>query len=269
MANALGNETATDFYQSNATELQQDGITIIPDYYTYEQCHSYKQLSEKLFAERLASGRGFNHDCPYINSPFRHNEKFFDLLDNEPVEQILGKVLDPDFVLINTNIINRRSYKDLPPSDNTGIGMNWHTDSRYLGGKRMQAGLSFIVIIMFDDFTAHNAPTMYVPKSHLRYDRPERHADYPHKTVTGKAGTIVIYDSGIWHRGSPSTPNDRWGLFSLYGPWFMKPYYRFTEMLGEDKMNSLSPRLQRLLHNYSTPPINDDDREYTITKSFS
>ena len=63
-------------------------------------------------------------------------------------------------------------------------------------------------------------------------------------------------------------------MYSYYGPWFVKPYYRFPEMLGNDfsknlgnKMNKdIKENVLKLLHYYATPPINEQERRYTLTQ---
>ena len=57
-------------------------------------------------------------------------------------------------------------------------------------------------------------------------------------------------------------------MFSYYGPWFVKPYFRFPEMLGEDFGKKTSKELRRLFHYNSTPPLNEDERENTVTKEY-
>ena len=77
---------------------------------------------------------------------------------------------------------------------------------------------------------------------------------------------MEIFDSGLWHRGGDATHNDRWSMYSYYGPWFVKPYFRFPEMLGEKFGKKLSKPLRRLLHYTSTPPLNEDERRHTVIK---
>ncbi len=50
---------------------------------------------------------------------------------------------------------------------------------------------------MLNDFTTENGATLYIPSSHFRRDIPERNRNYKCKKILGKAGTIVIFDSGL------------------------------------------------------------------------
>ena len=50
------------------------------------------------------------------------------------------------------------------------MGDTWHTDSHYVGGKRLDKGFTYIAVTLFDDFFKKNGSTLYIPDSHLRRD---------------------------------------------------------------------------------------------------
>ena len=128
--------------------------------------------------------------------------------------------------------------------------------------------------IIFSNFTKENGGTLYLSNSLSKKDKPEKSGDYynlkdyPLKTLTGKAGSVVIIDSGIWHKGGNPSQKDRWGLFSYYGPWYQKPYYRFPEMLGEKFGKETNKHLRRLFHYNSTPPLVDKKNDAVNTVNY-
>ena len=70
--------------------------------------------------------------------------------------------------------------------------------------------------------------------------------------MVGSAGDLLIFDCGMWHRAGDPSEKNRWGLFSFYGPWFMKPYFAFPEMLGTERGKGLvSDYAIAALHIYS------------------
>lgn len=251
--------------QRNIMELVEEGITLLPDMYTQEQCQTYIARFESIVERFQEEKRPLDVDCQIIENPFRHDPGLIGLLYHETIDNILKVLLDEDFVLINSNVINRKHNTGVVPGG-MNIGTTWHTDSRYLGGQRMERGFGFIAVSLFSDFSEKNGGTQYIPKSHLRRERPERYGNYEFKTVCAPAGTLVIFDTGLWHRGGPPTELDRWSLYSYYGPWFVKPYYRFPEMLGDEFGKKLSRPLRRLLHYTSTPPINEEERRNIIVR---
>jgi ectoine hydroxylase-related dioxygenase (phytanoyl-CoA dioxygenase family) len=259
--------------EQHIKELAEEGLTYVPDVFTSDECKSYIKRFENLVAKYIDERRPLNEDCQYINSPFRFDPSMLDLLHIEKLEKILTRVLDQDYVLINANIINRKHSSEIEHliengtiKRKVGIGDTWHTDSRYLGGRRLDYGFSYIVGIAFNDFTSDNGSTLYVPKSHLSREIPAREADYPKKQIVCKAGTMAIMDSGLWHRSGGLSQQDRWSHFAYYGPWFMKPYFQFPEMLGAEFGSKLSKPLRRILHYTSTPPVSDDIRDNTVVR---
>jgi hypothetical protein len=176
---------------------------------------------------------------------------------------MLKKLIDDDYVLINSNVINRCKNSSYSKKGIT-VGETWHTDTRYVGNKKLPKGFGYIVFLMLNDFTKKNGATEYVPKSHNKITKPERYKNYKSKTITGKKGSLVIFDTSLWHRGGDPTFIERWSVYSYYGPWFMKPYFRFPEMITKDKI-PINKNIKKILHYNSTPPINDDERLHTVT----
>ena len=249
----------------NIHELKEEGITFLPAVYSQKECENYINLCEKTVELFKNKGTKLDPKTQVIQNPFRHNTLFIELVYNKILDEVLSKLIDEDYILINSNIINRK----LKPEINTGgftLGNDWHTDSRYVGGVRLEKGFSYIAIIMFNDFTTENGATLYVPKSHLKREKPERNANYEAKQMLGKAGTMVIFDSGLWHKAGASTNNNRWSTYNYYGPWFVKPYFRYPEMLGQEYGKKLNKNLRRLLHYTSTPPLNEEEGSYTVIR---
>ena len=67
-------------------------------------------------------------------------------------------------MLINSNIINRKKSTKFSSKGIT-IGETWHTDTRYVGNKKLPKGFSYIVFTMLSDFTKENGATEYVPEA--------------------------------------------------------------------------------------------------------
>ena len=245
------NEDSVDFNQ-NIRDLEELGITVVPDVISKSTCEEFIGRCEALCDMYIREGRRLNAEGQFINSPFRFDDRFLSLLEIPVLFPILSQVLDPDFVVINSNIINNRLRQDIV-STGDKIGGTWHTDSRYLGGRRLDRGFGYIAAILFNDFDESNGATKYVPRSHLFRDRPERESDYEYEYMVGSAGDLLIFDCGMWHRAGDPSEKNRWGLFSFYGPWFMKPYFAFPEMLGTERGKGLSKRLRHLLHYIYSP----------------
>jgi len=253
--------------KKHISEIKKNGLTIIPNIISSNECDYYIKKCNNIIKKLLdkENTSTFSRDCLWVSSPFRHDKKFFNLLYFSKLDKILKTLIDQDYVLTNSSIINRKlTFNDNIKGEN--MGDKWHTDSRYVGEKRLERGFGYIAILMLEDFTKVNGCTKYIPKSHFSKKKPPRNLKIKHKLLTGKKGSMAIMDTGIWHAGGKPSRISRWSLYSYYSPWFVKPYYNYEKMLGRKKLKNLDINIRKLLHYYSTPPKNEDQRIYTVIR---
>jgi len=253
-------------YKKKINELRNKGFTILPNILSKKECSNYIKIFDKIANKLEKKKSSIFSKCQFIDNPFRHNQKLVSLIHRKELDKIFFNLLDKNYVLIDSTIVNRKLRPNLKNGKRCKNAGNWHVDSRYLNNKRLEKGFSYVAITMFNDFTNDNSATLYVPKSHNRRDRPNRRGKYRGKALIGKAGSIAIIDSGLWHKGGKSSKNNRWGAFNYYGPWFMKPYFDFPKMMGKKFSRKISKPIKKLLHYNSIPPINELIRSNTITK---
>lgn len=94
------------------------------------------------------------------------------------------------------------SRASLPGHGQQGLHADWH--------EPVEPGGYFVcnAAWMLDDFSSKNGGTRIVPGSHLRRQRPQdamddRDADHPEQiNMTGKAGSVIIFNSHLWHGGA-------------------------------------------------------------------
>ena len=81
----------------------------------------------------------------------------------------MRKLIDEDYVLISPSARNRRNL-NIEKFGNITSGHGWHTDTRYVGGKRVKPSLSYMSIICVDSFTKENGCskqyTKYIQKKY-------------------------------------------------------------------------------------------------------
>lgn len=114
----------------------------------------------------------------------------------------------------------------------------WHSDWPYnatnashIPAPYPDTLLHLSTIWMLTDFTEENGGTFVVPGSHRSDNNPsaglmaniDRDAPYPTEVqVTGSAGSVLMYDSRMWHSVAPNlgdTP--RVALIIRYAPWWL------------------------------------------------
>ena len=54
--------------------------------------------------------------------------------------------------VLQSSVAQNRLFKEQKSKKKYKVGSTWHTDSRYLGGKRLDKNFSYLVIIALDDF---------------------------------------------------------------------------------------------------------------------
>ena len=255
--------------KNHILNLEKKGITYIKNVFSKSECNKFIKRFEKLTIE-FEKKQKLGNQGQTIQNYFVYDKKLLKFLFIKKVDQILKKVIDEDYVLINSSLTNRFNRKDKLNKNSShlnNLGGKWHHDSRIIGGKRLDKGFSYTMLIMFDKFTEQNGCTEYIEKSHLiRNKFPKKNRNYKNnKKIVGEQGTVVLFDTGLWHRaGPPSSNMSRWSIFAYYGPWFMKPYFDFPSMFKKNK--GLDKYMKKLLHFNSIPPKNELKGTRTLKK---
>jgi len=112
-------------------------------------------------------------------------------------------------------------------------GHNFHRDVRTYSG---DFKLMLNMLVMVDEFTELNGATKVVPGSHTVEARPSD-AELEARAVraTGPAGSIVLFDSNLWHSAAPNlSQRARVALTPTFTRAFVKQQLDYPRMLGED-----------------------------------
>ena len=133
-----------------------------------------------------------------------------------------------------------------------------HRDQRtHSGGFRLMAQ----ALVMLDAFTEHNGATFLLTGSHRLGDKPSddrffREAD----RATGAAGSIVLFDSNLWHAaGVNRSDAPRRALTLAVTRPFIKQQLDYPRALGYERAESLSPALRQLLGYNARVPVTLDE----------
>ena len=248
-------------------KLFKDGFLLIESLYQGDKLNTIKDACLRVESKYKAKGGEVNHNGIHIEHPFTYENIFFEIIENQEVCSIIETAIGEKITLVNTALDNSQMQQS--KDQGYKVGSTWHTDSRYIqrGKVRLDHGFGYIAALCIDDFDEDNSATMYVPKSHLFKDKPERQLDpnkYDIRSIKAKSGDVFLFDTGLWHSAGNPTRKRRWGMFSMYSPWYFKPYFNYTKMFSKEEVKSMSHRLLDLLHFTSTPPDNQDVSLNTI-----
>ncbi len=243
-------------------EINRKGFCIIPNIFDDKKCKVSIDSIEKILFKRLKNKEHVgNLTTRWVYNYFLETPKLLNLVNNEKIDEIMKFLIDKDYTLIASNAQDGSINKKFKNAKDKITGGNWHQDSRFVGGKRLHKGFSFLLITALDDFEVDSAATQYIPYSHNKNYKLNSFRKY--KSIIMKKGSICIMDSGLWHRRGIPNEKRRWGIFTLYGPWFMKPYFNYEKMMGK-KFSNLSKQVKKILHFNSTPPISHKERIGTL-----
>ena len=246
--------------------LQESGLVILQNLFSKEEARFYIERLDNQLEDRIQkSDYCGNNNNQVLDNYFQEDPELLSLIYQEITDKVMRRMIDDDYVLISPSARNRRLMQKEFGSKTSGIG--WHTDARFIGGQGIRPSLSYMSIICLDDFGKKNGATHYIPNSHLRYKRPEdRDAELPFEYMQAKQGDMVIFDTALWHRVGEASEDSRWGVFNTYGPWFMKPYHRFSEMFSQEDAATFSPIIRQLLHFDSLPPKDHNESMITLRR---
>lgn len=113
-------------------------------------------------------------------------------------------------------------------------------------------------IVMLDDFSVENGATYLLGGSHLKKDMPtdEEFFSRAHR-CTGKSGSIVFWDSNIWHAaGINKTQFPRRALGLTYSLPFVKQQFDYPRSIGYEGAESLPATFKQIVGFNSRVPAN-------------
>lgn len=246
-------------------ELKKNGITIIKNVITSNECSMLKKYSIKLQKKRSEEGEyiDFGDGSIRISNFFLEKPSLTKYLINDKLDFILKTLLGDPYVLRVSTTMNFQDVENKRIQDGTG----WHTDWTYnYNNIKFGYGGSYHTVIALDDFNKNNGATHFVKGSHKWVNKPKRGKKYNSSIISMKKGSMAVFDSSIWHKSGMPSAFSRWGIWNVYTQWWVKPYFRYNEIFDRKIRKTLSKKILQILHLNSTPPLNSKKRLLTVTK---
>lgn len=247
--------------------LNTFGFTLLKNVIPNNSLGTIRNQLEKQMEEEIVTNKLFSQQDDQItlrNVFHKAPQIFLPLLDLDPVTSILGSVFNDGYILQSMNASRSNPIGDRKHD------LDAHIDSR-LPAKGIEHTLAICVAFCVDDFNESNGATRVWPFSHLSGLRPEEVLEsgltLPSPIlVEAKAGDAIVFLAQLWHAIGPNrTDKSRWGVFSFFNPWWMKPTWDYKDC-GEEMFNMLSNHQKQLLgFNTQTPSMNSP-RTLTKTK---
>jgi ectoine hydroxylase-related dioxygenase (phytanoyl-CoA dioxygenase family) len=217
-------------------QLDEQGYVVLPGLMDTDFLTTARRRVDELYEqEGEASGSEFKQD---------KGEVFLRVINTPEVLECMGHVLGPKFKLSSLNVRSADPHSD------------W-VQPLHIDGGGLPDEKGFYVcnsIWILDDFTTQNGATRLIPGSHRWHQKPtDVLADLttPHPQeilVTGKAGTVVVMNSHLWHGGTANrTARPRRAIHAYYTRSDKPQQLYQKKYLDQDLQSRLSPQLRNLL----------------------
>jgi ectoine hydroxylase-related dioxygenase (phytanoyl-CoA dioxygenase family) len=227
---------------SKKQQLEEQGYLVLPGFLTPARVAEFNTRIEQLFVEEGDRAGGEFKSEPgarRLANAVDKGEIFEQAIETPRVLECIEAVLGPDFKLSSLNI------RSANPHNKTAQPL--HVDSGALPDAQGNSVCNSVW--MLDDFTEYNGALRIVPGSHRWGRLPEPGArPEGEMLVTGKAGTVVIMNSHLWHGGSENTMDRQRRAMHIYYTRGDKPQQQYQKRLVRPEVQArLSPLGRKLL----------------------
>ena len=242
----------------NFTELKETGVTIYRNIIEETLIEDLKKAMDISFAKHKHIQQKLGNEIIVpgvaLNSLFDH-DSYFVLLND--IQSKLGKQIEDNFFK-SKYILNSFSCLSTFPN-HLNFSSKVHRDIKCYTGK---IPIMLNLLVMIDDFTHDNGPTLLLPNSHKKPSPPpDSYFQDNCIKATGKAGDIVIFDSNTFHASSPNyTVHERRAIPITLSKSFVKPLFDYIpsavlSFLDDDTLSLLgyNSRIPSTLEQFYLP----------------
>ena len=238
--------TDTTLSRAEKQQLDEHGFLPLPGVLSTAQAEALRTRFQELIREEGdEAGLEVHQEAG--------TERLANLVDKDPLFEIcftqpqvlaaMNHVLQGDFKLSSLN-----GRASLPGEGHQALHADW---SEGVDPSNYQVCNSIWLLV---DFTPENGATRIVPGSHRSGQVPQTalddpRAEHPEEAlVTGKAGTVVIFNSHLWHGGTVNrTESTRYALHSYFTRRQNTPQTNFQELISETTLSRLRPEARFIL----------------------
>jgi Phytanoyl-CoA dioxygenase (PhyH) len=234
--------------------LVRDGWTMLPAWLPRDLVDRLARDLDGACADQrplqLRNGVGDGTDGTVHHLPCAGGS-FLELLEGDHGQHLLESYFRGPFIL-NTygGLLNL-------PGDPTYVA-RVHRDQRTFSGDcRLMAQL----LVMLDEFTPDNGATFLLTGSHRQPEQPSDDVFFRDAArAIGPAGSIVMFDSNLWHAAGPNrSERPRRALTLAFTRPFIKQQLDYPRALGYDRAESFSASVRQLLGYNARVPASLDE----------
>jgi ectoine hydroxylase-related dioxygenase (phytanoyl-CoA dioxygenase family) len=226
---------------SHAAKIRDDGFTVIEGAASADLVERLKQAVERIEREHhlgpaKTSFEGFK--TLRINNLLTYDEIFREVPLHDNVLPVVERVLDRECLLSSFCSLVLGPGQEAQPI---------HEDTQLIPLPRPHIPITVNAIWALTDFRADNGATRIVPGSHKFASAPEYGKHHDAVIATMPAGSVMLFDSALWHGGGANTSDARRFAFSCAYCWgWMRQQENLQLGIPMDIARRFPRRLQEL-----------------------
>ena len=221
--------------------IRVDGFTVIEDAMDSELMSAIRgELDPYFQGERMGRNNFEGEHTERVYALLAKSPSLARLIEDETILAIVDAFLAKNYLLAAALAINVHPGETPQP---------WHIDDGAggLGLPRPRPPSGISTIWAFDDFTQTNGATEIVPGSHRWPDGRAPKANEIYKVIM-KAGSVLVFDGTITHRGGANTSNaPRLAITPQYCAPALRQIENMVLAVPPGVAKQYSPRIQALL----------------------
>ena len=226
---------------SHADRIRNDGYTVLERVVAPQLVEDLKAAVERIERDHnlgLAKTSFEGFKTLRINNLLTYDDVFWEVPLHEAVLPVVEAVLDKECLLSSFCSLVLGPGQEAQPI---------HEDTQLIPLPRPHIPITINAIWALTDFTATNGATRIVPGSH-KYDRaPEYGKDYETQLATMPAGSVMLFDSALWHGGGANDSDARRFAFSCAYCWgWMRQQENLQLGIPHETAQRFPRRLQEL-----------------------
>ncbi len=225
----------------HAARIRGDGFTVLERLIDAARIDALKAAVSRIEAEQgigYARTRFEGLKTVRINNLLVHDEVFWTVPLDASVLGIAERVLDRELLLHSFCSLILGPGQPAQPV---------HEDTQLIPLPRPHVPLVVNAIWALSDFHERNGATRFVAGSHRRASAPEYGRDYDTAVATMPAGSVLVFDSALWHgAGANDTDERRWAFSCSYCAGWMRQQENYQLGVPREIAARFPRRLQEL-----------------------
>lgn len=225
----------------HAGQIRDDGYTVIERAASPDLVAGLTRALERI--ERAhdkghakTSFEGFK--TVRINNLLTYDEVLWEVPLNENVLPIIERVLDRECLLSSFCSLILSPGQEAQPI---------HEDTQLIPLPRPHIPITLNAIWALSDFSCENGATRIIPGSHRLDTSPRYGKDYEAVTATMAAGSVMLFDSALWHGGGANLSDGRRFALSCAYCWgWMRQQENLQLGIPRETARRFPRRLQEL-----------------------